>query len=187
MKRLLALIAITLFGCSQTPAPTAKHYSLAAQPLPLTEPVSLSTGTLILSSLTIDHHLQHKGPVLLMADGRLHISQQHRWAGALPNQLQRLTQESLAMLLPHWQQVGRKHTPAPVVLEIEISRLFGAPDGTTRLSGRYRLYKQQQLILQRSFALEQQQAASGYAAMTDSMRSLWLSLMTQVSQSIIKP
>ncbi|SHI15809.1 PqiC family protein [Ferrimonas marina] len=181
MNRLLILIglsALLCVGCSSNPSPS--YHSLSDRPLTMAS-VSDRPGELWIEPVRLDSQVRHVGPVLMMPEGHLHLSRHQLWAAPLQDQLQRLTQESLQAALPQWQQ----HTsPSAWRLRIEVSRLFGSPNGEVFLTGQYSLFQGDQLQWQQSFQHQAQQDQAGYVAMTEQMRALWQQQMTVIAQQL---
>ncbi|MGL5949186.1 MAG: PqiC family protein [Aeromonas sp.] len=183
-KSFIALAAgLLLTGCA-SPAPTLHHYALDAKAPLAASAASTPSRSLTLRPIVLSSQLDRISLVYQLEGQELHFAEFHRWAGALDDQLNQLTQNGLSRRLPGWAVQGSNQAQAPQ-LSIHVERFQGRHDGRALLSGRWQLTNAQgQLLKTATFASERALPDDGYNVLVAELGQGWQVLLDEIAQEI---
>ncbi|MCE2595900.1 ABC-type transport auxiliary lipoprotein family protein [Motilimonas cestriensis] len=191
MKQLnLAVIAIlsaSLMGCSQTPTLPSQYYALGADDLVVAAIAPRSRGTLVLKPVELPDYLNNSGVVMQLDDNQVHIAEQHLWAGALNQQLDRLSNEAMALHLPQWSVVeSAKFYPESGdqywILSISVNRFQGRLEGVAVASGRWNLVAPNgKEVKDERFNYQLDVPSKDYPGIVEKLKENWLTLSHDIA------
>ncbi|MDO6525627.1 PqiC family protein [Motilimonas sp. 1_MG-2023] len=191
MKKLnlatITIISASLIGCSQTPALPSHYYALGADDLSVAAVTPASQGTLVLKPVELPDYLNSNGVVMQLDDNQVHIAEQHLWAGALNQQLDRLSNEAMALYLPQWSVVeSAEFYPESDqqywILSISVNRFQGRLQGVAVASGQWNLVAPNgKVIKDERFNYQLDVPSKDYPGIVEKLKTNWLTLNRDIA------
>jgi uncharacterized lipoprotein YmbA len=183
----LCLTALALAACTTTPP--VKYYTLNALHRTAGGVVTAPEITVSISTVAIPDMLDRPQIVTRTDENRVNISDSHRWAGSLKEDLTRVLVENLNTLLAADQiRVGTKETaPDPAYhLIVHINRLEGGLGGTVKVDANWtiRHRKAKEVLASKDVLIEQVVGSGAYDALVAAQSRAIGVLSQEISKGI---
>jgi len=164
----LWLPALALAACTTTPP--VKYYTLNALHRTAGALVAAPEFTVVVADVAIPDMLDRPQIVTRTDENRVNISDFHRWAGSLKDDLTRVLVENLNTLLAadHVRVRTREIALDPAYyLMVHINQLEGGLGGTAKLDANWRIShrKSKEVLATKEALIEQAAGAGGYDAL----------------------
>jgi uncharacterized protein len=157
---ILGVLATILAGCA---SPSSQFYQLHAMPerTPPTSDPSTGRGiTVTIGPVHMPDYLERPQMVTRAGDNELKLSEFHRWAGSLENDVTRVLVEDISGLLPadqfsvtRWVPYLDHQRPASCRVEVFVDRFDGTLDDSVVLKAQWVVFGQSSSALLRKESL----------------------------------
>ena len=179
MRNLLCLsLVMMLSGCASS---GVQFYTLDNH---LKFEPAASDKPLVLASIKLASYLKNRQLHVLDANNHVSYSSVHLWAEPLEEGLQRILANDLEKLAQ--RAILRKGEAGDfcALLSLRIEKFSPDTQGNTSLSGRWFYYSNRKLMLTHNFHYQQKLKADGFAAATQSLRTLMTTLAADIAKKI---
>ena len=177
-------IVLIITGCSSV-TPQVNYYQLS--PAPLTQQVDLTLPTLFVERIQLVDFLQQPNLLLQRGNGQIYVTKYHVWAESLDKAIARSLVNTLnkqQTIFRTYAQLAKNCTKNCFELRLLVEQFYPTEQSSVLFSGKYQLYRDQQLLVQQDFNFNQPLNNDGYRAAVTELQKLTVKLASQIKQQL---
>lgn len=194
-KFLLAVIVLTLVGCSAQNAQSITYYQFDISKVETTVRTEFDIPRLEIIPLMMPAYLNSRGVAQRIDQHSMTNANWHLWASSPGEMLDMATLNALEKQLPDWLVVStgepwlenNQQRPEDILrLHFKIERFNGGLDNDAELVGSWTLFDQKnQLVMHQNFSETVPLKDDGYQALTSALQNGWEKITREVAGHIL--
>jgi len=182
----LGAIALVCVGC-QSPDISVRQYQLAPQPQ--TAMVADDAKQLIIEPVVLVDYLKRPNILLKQDSNTLYVTKYHVWAEPLDKAIARTLVNHLNSNQQQWRvdhgMFNRCNDDNKCLrLSVLVEEFYPTDESTVNFSGKYRLSRNNKVLMQHDFNLINALDTDGYPHAVDKLQQLILQLSSQIERQL---